>query len=197
MFCRNCGEMLTENETVCTSCGYAVGTGERFCESCGADVHAFAVACDVCGSSISHSLPKKKQESAQAAYAVQEMPRTVAAAEEPIAAIQPAPFCAPQALYQNAVPAPYRVNGKKKSIRKAWKLTIPLGIVGAHDFYLRRTSYGLIYLTAFLLVLLFGFRAYPIWLLCAYFLLQAASISEMLIIEHFNKKRKKKYKHKS
>ena len=55
MFCRNCGEILTETEVVCRHCGFALGTGSNFCEQCGTEAPVYAIVCEVCGTKLEHS----------------------------------------------------------------------------------------------------------------------------------------------
>ncbi len=141
MFCRNCGNVLTESETICRACGFAVGTGELFCAECGSEVYPYAVCCDTCGSAISHSFHKvKKQQPTQAqAYAavqvqqqpVQMMQQQSEAAIMPVSGTQ-MPQTVPK---RNLQPASY---GRKtgKSHKKALRLAILLGFVGAQDAYL-------------------------------------------------------------
>lgn len=35
MYCKNCGQELSENQEVCLSCGYKKGNGNKYCANCG------------------------------------------------------------------------------------------------------------------------------------------------------------------
>lgn len=138
MFCRNCGNVLTESETICRTCGFAVGTGELFCAECGSEVYPYAVCCDTCGSTISHSFHKaKKQQSTQTYADVQIQQQPVQMMQRSGVAIMPArEALMPQTVTpRNLKPASY---GRKtgKSHKKALRLAILLGFVGAQDAYL-------------------------------------------------------------
>lgn len=52
MYCKNCGEMMNENQDVCLKCGVAKGTGNSFCPNCGIAVVPEAVICVKCGISL-------------------------------------------------------------------------------------------------------------------------------------------------
>lgn len=67
MFCRNCGEILTDTEVVCHQCGFALGTGEQYCEQCGTQTPPYAVVCEVCGTPIERS--ESPTDTGQFAYA--------------------------------------------------------------------------------------------------------------------------------
>lgn len=49
MFCKQCGEVVNENQTVCVKCGVNVGEGNRFCANCGQPVNENAEICLACG----------------------------------------------------------------------------------------------------------------------------------------------------
>ena len=49
MYCKQCGEMLNENQDVCLKCGVPVGAGKGFCPNCGNAVADEAVVCVKCG----------------------------------------------------------------------------------------------------------------------------------------------------
>lgn len=52
MFCKQCGEVVNENQAVCVKCGVNVGEGNRFCANCGQPVNENAEVCLACGFSI-------------------------------------------------------------------------------------------------------------------------------------------------
>ena len=52
MFCKNCGELLNENQAVCLKCGVAVGNGNKFCAHCGTVVNENQAVCLQCGHKI-------------------------------------------------------------------------------------------------------------------------------------------------
>ncbi len=49
MFCKQCGEVVNENQAVCVKCGVKVGEGNRFCANCGQPVNENAEICLACG----------------------------------------------------------------------------------------------------------------------------------------------------
>ena len=64
MFCRNCGEVLNENQAICLKCGVAVGEGKKHCANCGAEVSENAAVCLACGCSIKDDANKNKEANA-------------------------------------------------------------------------------------------------------------------------------------
>lgn len=52
MFCRNCGNQVTNQATVCLRCGSYPTAGTRFCPNCGAQPDPSAVVCVRCGVSL-------------------------------------------------------------------------------------------------------------------------------------------------
>ena len=49
MYCKNCGEMMNDNQAICLKCGVKVGEGVSFCANCGNAVDANADVCTSCG----------------------------------------------------------------------------------------------------------------------------------------------------
>ncbi len=49
MYCKNCGEMLNDNQAICLKCGVKVGQGDSFCANCGKNIDANAEFCTSCG----------------------------------------------------------------------------------------------------------------------------------------------------
>ena len=49
MFCRNCGEKISDNQAICLKCGVKVGEGNSFCKNCGKEVSPEADVCLNCG----------------------------------------------------------------------------------------------------------------------------------------------------
>lgn len=52
MFCRNCGNRISDEAAVCTHCGVLKGDGDRYCPNCGAMPDPRAVICVQCGVSL-------------------------------------------------------------------------------------------------------------------------------------------------
>ena len=52
MYCKNCGEQLTDGQAVCIKCGVKVGEGNGFCANCGKPVDPNAEVCLNCGHAI-------------------------------------------------------------------------------------------------------------------------------------------------
>ena len=49
MFCKNCGEVMNENQSICVKCGVKAGTGAQYCANCGAPMGPNADVCMNCG----------------------------------------------------------------------------------------------------------------------------------------------------
>lgn len=52
MYCRNCGEALSEKAAVCVKCGVKKGIGGNFCHNCGSQTAPNAAVCLKCGVSL-------------------------------------------------------------------------------------------------------------------------------------------------
>ena len=52
MYCKNCGEILNDNQAVCVKCGAKVGDGNSFCANCANPVDSNAEVCMNCGVSV-------------------------------------------------------------------------------------------------------------------------------------------------
>lgn len=49
MYCKNCGEMMNDNQAICIKCGVKVGEGNTYCANCGKEIAANADVCLNCG----------------------------------------------------------------------------------------------------------------------------------------------------
>lgn len=49
MYCKNCGEVMNENQAICLKCGANAGKGNSFCANCGNDMNPEAAVCLKCG----------------------------------------------------------------------------------------------------------------------------------------------------
>ena len=49
MFCRNCGNEISNEASVCVNCGVAKGKGSSFCPNCGQPTGANQSVCTNCG----------------------------------------------------------------------------------------------------------------------------------------------------
>ncbi len=49
MYCKNCGQLLSDESEVCLNCGFAEGTGDKHCGHCGAPVEKEQFLCVKCG----------------------------------------------------------------------------------------------------------------------------------------------------
>ncbi len=56
MYCKNCGEVMNDNQAICLKCGVNAGTGKSFCSNCGKEMNPEAVVCLNCG--VSQTPPK-------------------------------------------------------------------------------------------------------------------------------------------
>ena len=61
MFCRNCGEVMNDNQTICLKCGVEVNKGNSFCANCGKPINPGAAVCINCG--VSQAPEKSKASS--------------------------------------------------------------------------------------------------------------------------------------
>lgn len=51
MYCKNCGEIMNDNQAICLKCGVSVGAGNSFCSNCGKEINSEAAVCLNCGMS--------------------------------------------------------------------------------------------------------------------------------------------------
>lgn len=58
MYCKNCGEVMNDNQAICLKCGVNTGEGNSFCSNCGQPMNPEATVCLNCG--VSQVTPKKK-----------------------------------------------------------------------------------------------------------------------------------------
>lgn len=49
MYCKNCGEIMNDNQAICLKCGVKTGEGNSFCHNCGNAVMENAEVCLNCG----------------------------------------------------------------------------------------------------------------------------------------------------
>ena len=52
MYCKNCGALLNDNQSVCLDCGVRVGNGNKYCQYCGCAVHPEQDICLSCGADL-------------------------------------------------------------------------------------------------------------------------------------------------
>ncbi len=52
MYCKNCGEVMNDNQAICLKCGVKTGEGNAFCANCGKEVAENAAVCLNCGVAI-------------------------------------------------------------------------------------------------------------------------------------------------
>ena len=52
MYCRNCGEIMNDNQAICLKCGVKTGDGGAFCPNCGGAVNSDAQFCLNCGAAL-------------------------------------------------------------------------------------------------------------------------------------------------
>lgn len=171
MFCKNCGEVLTDTEVVCRQCGFAAGTGDRYCEQCGTETPAYAVLCEVCGKKVEHdsamqdmafqTMPEQQfQQQSQTQFATQQQntfqsqpvfqtPNVYPTPRQPMQQQRMSVYPTPAANQQSSVyPAP---NSRRMYFRNKKKgiyvlLGLLFGSMGVHDFYIGRYKQGFIHL---------------------------------------------------
>jgi hypothetical protein len=54
MYCRNCGNEVSEKAIMCVSCGTPPKAGDKFCFNCKAETTSNATICMKCGVSLKH-----------------------------------------------------------------------------------------------------------------------------------------------
>ncbi len=59
MYCRNCGEIMNDNQVICVKCGVKKGDGNSFCYNCGQAVQQMAEVCLNCGVSLKKAVGGK------------------------------------------------------------------------------------------------------------------------------------------
>jgi hypothetical protein len=56
MYCRNCGNEVSEKAVMCVACGTPPKAGDKFCYNCKAETAPNAAICMKCGVSLKHDL---------------------------------------------------------------------------------------------------------------------------------------------
>jgi hypothetical protein len=54
MYCRNCGNEVSEKAIMCVACGTPPKSGDKFCYNCKAETNPNATICMKCGVSLKH-----------------------------------------------------------------------------------------------------------------------------------------------
>ena len=62
MYCRNCGNEMSNEAAICIRCGVAKGKGNAYCPNCGKSVDPDAVVCINCGVAIKRIAPKNVEK---------------------------------------------------------------------------------------------------------------------------------------
>jgi len=57
MYCRNCGNEVSEKAIMCVSCGTPPKSGDKYCDNCKAETTANAAICMKCGVSLKGDNP--------------------------------------------------------------------------------------------------------------------------------------------
>lgn len=57
MFCRNCGEELSDQAVMCVSCGCPPSSGDKYCQNCQIETNSAAEVCVNCGVKLARSIP--------------------------------------------------------------------------------------------------------------------------------------------
>ena len=170
MFCRNCGEVLTETDIFCIKCGFAAGDGIRYCASCGSETLPGATICDICGNPVSNpNVPQSSFSGGQQMQFQQAPPQFRQAPPQfqqappqfqqapgfpqtpqyrqgydpnqmPYGAPMQGGYIPPNAYYTGGMN--YYQGYSYKSKAAAGLLGIFLGSLGVHNFYLGYTGKG-------------------------------------------------------
>ncbi len=62
MFCKNCGEVLNDNQAICLKCGVKVGDGNAYCANCGKEIAPEATVCLNCGVAVATPTQQAAQD---------------------------------------------------------------------------------------------------------------------------------------
>jgi hypothetical protein len=62
MYCRNCGNEVSEKAVMCVACGTPPKAGDKFCYNCKAETTVGASICMKCGVSLKHDTPLTGEE---------------------------------------------------------------------------------------------------------------------------------------
>ena len=57
MYCRNCGNEVSEKAVMCVACGTPPKAGDKYCNNCKAETNASAAICMKCGVSLKGENP--------------------------------------------------------------------------------------------------------------------------------------------
>jgi hypothetical protein len=57
MYCRNCGNEVSEKAVMCVACGTPPKAGDKFCDNCKAETNASSAICMKCGVSLKNGNP--------------------------------------------------------------------------------------------------------------------------------------------
>lgn len=128
MFCKNCGNQVSDNAAACLNCGANPKKGSNYCQNCGEQVNEHQVICLKCGASLKEE--EKKSEAATPNY--NGMP-----------AINIVNTNTNTNNNNNAVNMMPRGEAKKKWV--AFALCILLGWLGIHKFYEGKVGMGILY----------------------------------------------------
>ena len=52
MYCKNCGELMNDNQAICVKCGVKTGDGNSHCAFCGNPIDPLATVCMNCGMAV-------------------------------------------------------------------------------------------------------------------------------------------------
>ena len=52
MYCKNCGELMNDNQAICVQCGVKTGDGNSHCAFCGNPIDPLATVCMNCGMAV-------------------------------------------------------------------------------------------------------------------------------------------------
>ena len=52
MYCKNCGELMNDNQAICVKCGVKAGDGNSHCAFCGNPIDPLATVCMNCGMAV-------------------------------------------------------------------------------------------------------------------------------------------------
>jgi hypothetical protein len=58
MYCRNCGNDVSEKAVMCVSCGTPPNAGDKYCHNCKAETNASSTICMKCGVSLKKENPQ-------------------------------------------------------------------------------------------------------------------------------------------
>ena len=60
MYCRDCGQLISNDSLKCTNCGTRKGLGDNYCYRCGSRIKSHSIeVCEFCGAKLNNNIETK------------------------------------------------------------------------------------------------------------------------------------------